>query len=30
MYHNKSWLERYLEAMENTADYMFRWQFQKA
>lgn len=30
MNHNKSWLERYLEAMANTADYMLRWQFQKA
>lgn len=30
MYHNKSWLERYLETMANTADYMLRWQFQKA
>lgn len=27
---NKSWLEYYVEAMKNTADYMLRWQFQKA
>ena len=26
----KSWLEYYVEAMKNTADYMLRWQFQKA
>lgn len=26
---NKTWFERYLEAMEKTGDYMLRWQFQK-
>ena len=26
---NKSMLERYLEAMQNTGDIMLRWQYQK-
>ena len=26
---NKTWFERYLEAMEKTGDYMLHWQFQK-
>ena len=25
-----AWLDWYMKAMENTADYMLRWQFQKA
>lgn len=30
MYRNtKSAFERYIEAMQNTGDYMLRWQFQK-